>query len=664
MRVIPSTLLLCTGTFVTAQDAAVPALIATSSLPDADVANTSSMPADSTQLGNDSTVNMSAEDLGESDPPVLELFESSGSDTVFGDFGGLLSGIFGGDSTTNGDGQDDMFGINELLSGMFGGEDADAYDGQENLEDFFGNNLGTFGTIDLECPSSCENTDLCKVDLMSLMMGGTDTLQEMCNTGCIPTIILSACGNNMYSTTSDEISEFISSTGVCDFVNCCVAEEQEDNDIGVIAIVASPTGAKFNECKGKLDQAGAGANTDTVTATAIFDSAFGADFNTTDFQDIIEEVVDGLEEVLDGFGDILSDLFSDMFQSMAIPAFCAVDTCSNAPNGFCECFNGDLANCNAKVISQACTADAFSTCAPEGFTEFCNNECAQSDGLDIFHMCSMCEVVTCCSKDSSEIEGCISDALSVDHFQGIMDDNDVDAAFSELEDFIGGIDLDGMLTEFLGNFESMKWCPEDKTCPNPLGEQFCDMMNGDPPITDSAIAVSPRSIDIQDFDFGGTAMDLDRLCSEDMILSCGPVDMKAKCDNVCGTSSTDGILKEAFCHLCSLATCCEGGNKTFSECSSVAYVPTDSSIVPDSDEPIQDSTPQPPIEDTVTVNNASDEELEESDFNMLDPEEAEGSFQITAIENSKFERENSAMTFKSVSFVTAIISAGLILVLN
>ncbi len=59
--------------------------------------------------------------------------------------------------------------------------------------------------------------------------------------------------------------------------------------------------------------------------------------------------------------------------------------------------------------------------------------------------------------------------------------------------------------------ESMKWCPDDETCPEPLGQQLCDMTNGGPSQSqsqsqsqsaiDSDIAISPR-MGLQSFDLG------------------------------------------------------------------------------------------------------------------------------------------------------------------
>ena len=56
---------------------------------------------------------------------------------------------------------------------------------------------------------------------MILMMGGTDILQEMCDTGCIPIVVLDACDTNA-AAQDGSAGLFIASTGMCDFVNCCV----------------------------------------------------------------------------------------------------------------------------------------------------------------------------------------------------------------------------------------------------------------------------------------------------------------------------------------------------------------------------------------------------------------------------------------------------------
>lgn len=618
--------------------------------------------------------------FGGSDSPIPELFggASDGGDAdIFGDLGGLLTGLFGGGGTNtagDGDGQDMLGDLGDLISGIFGGGDDSDPDGQGSniVEELLGAGLGmgsTSGPFNLECPSSCEKPELCQGDIMSLM--SMDTLQQMCDSGCIPTIVLNACDSN--AVTVDGTIGFITSTGVCDFVNCCIATETGD------AAVISSTRTKFDECQEKLPEMAdlLGSTTfpqdssATTTTTSDVGGPSDMDFDMSSIQDLIEEVVDGFDEVLETFGDgLLSDMFSDMFTSSSIPAFCAVGTCTDAPPGFCECFSGDLAQCNTDVISQACTSDAFSTCAPEGFTEFCSNECGQSSGPDILHMCAMCNVVTCCSKDNSEMEGCLSEALE-DHSQVIT--NDVDTIFSGLEDFLGGMDLEGMLAEVLGDMESMKFCPDDKTCAEPLGQQFCDIANGGPSAMNSDTAISPR-MGLQSFDLGNIGMDLDAMCRNDMLLGCGPVDMKAKCDSVCAEGSgNDGIMKEAFCHLCGLATCCEDGDKSFSECSSASYVSTDNPVAPD-----QDSTPEPPAEEAEVTNdtNAASDGSQEADLIEASPEEATTeataeeatepqaqASQITSLENSRFEQENSGMTFSSISFFTAVVSTGLVLAL-
>lgn len=439
MKVIPSALLLASGGIVVAQDDPTPVLISSTGVDDS--GGSDPIP---TQISVDPDANPSMPELFE-DFDMSDFFggagDSGGADMA-GEFGDLLSGLFGGgdagSTTGDGDAQDMMFGdLSDMLSGMFGGGNSDP-DGQGTnmLEELIGAGLSTSsGPFNLECPSTCENPDLCQGDLMSLMMGGTDILQVMCDTGCIPTIVLDACDPDA---TAAANAAFIASTGVCDFVNCCAVTEQEDTE-DAAAVAVSSTRAKFDECQEKLpEMADLFASTFPQDPSTTTTSDFGGsdmDFDMSGFQDMIEEIVDGFEEVLDQFGDsnsnMLSDMFSSIFDSSSIPAFCAVESCADPPTGFCECFSGDLAQCSTEVISEACTTNAFSTCAPEGFTEFCSNECDQSNGSDILPMCAMCNVVTCCSKDNSEMEGCLSEAFE-DHSQAIM--ADVDAIFSEFPD--------------------------------------------------------------------------------------------------------------------------------------------------------------------------------------------------------------------------------------
>lgn len=130
-------------------------------------------------------------------------------------------------------------------------------------------------------------------------------------------------------------------------------------------------------------------------------------------------------------------------------------------------------------------------------------------------------------------------------------------------------------------------------------------------------------------------------------------------------------MKETFCRLCAVATCCEGGDKTFSECSSVSYIPAGSTSNQSSGEINEDSSTSTPDEVINETNTASDEVLEaditeaagseasdENEAEELDPA------QVVALENGRLEMENSGMTFSPVTFFTATISIGLMLALH
>ena len=550
MRVIPSVLVLYIGS-VTAQD-----------------------PAAVTDVPAVATTTSSSTDPSAQDGP-------------FGDISDFLGDLFGDDS-----GIGDMIdGIVDTVSDMFGGDDSSVQ--LPNLSDLdlsgldlsnldlsglAGDGTSTTSTsqfMDLGCPESCvaDNADLCKIDISMVMNPDPVRVQQMCDTGCIPTAVLEACASTdtvpataTSSAGGAGVAGIIASVeGLCDFVNCCV-DDGEAADA-----VTSSTRSKFEQCEGKLPMLST-LPASTTTADPDADSAVPdlfdvGDFNMGDVQEIIENVMDGLEDVMAQFGDLLPDMMEGMFESNSTPAFCAdADTC-NAPEGFCECFSGDLEKCNKEVIAQACTSDSFSKCAPQDYTDFCANECSDSSGSDVLHMCAMCNVVTCCGKENAEIEGCLSEAFTVAQTQ----------MSTMFEDLLGGVDMEGMIGEVLGDLESIKWCPKGKTCPEPFG-QFCDIANGIPPSdaldSGSAADISPRNdLDLQVI----MGIDLDMMCLEDMIFGCGPVNMKEKCDSVCSGDDNDGIMKASFCRLCGIASCCEVGGNTFETCSSAVYIPTDSS---------------------------------------------------------------------------------------
>ncbi len=647
MRVIPSVLVLYIGS-VTAQE------------PAAAVATTTS----------------SSTDPSAQDDPLSSISD-------------FLGDLFGDDS-----GIGDMIdGIVDTVSDMLGG-DGDSVQ-LPNLSDFDISDLdisnldlsnldlsglagdGTSSTsssslMDLGCPESCaaENTDLCKIDISMVMNPDPARVQQMCDTGCIPTAVLEACATadtvpaTATSGAGAGVAGIIASVeGLCDFVNCCVDDEEAAD------ATVSPTRSKFEQCEGKLPML-SGLPASTTTADPDSDSAVPdlfdmGDFDMGDVQEIIENVMDGLEGVMDQFGDFLPDIMQGMFDSNALPAFCAdADTC-DAPEGFCECFSGDLDKCNKEVIAQACTSDSFSKCAPQDYTDFCANECSDSSGSDVLHMCAMCNIVTCCGKENAEIEGCLSEAFTVAQTQ----------MSTMFEDLLDGVDMEGMMGEVLGDLESIKWCPEDKTCPEPFG-QFCDIANGGSPPSDasdsdSAAAISPRNdLDLQVI----MGIDLDKMCSEDMIFGCGPVNMKEKCDSVCSGDDNGGIMKASFCRLCGIASCCEDGQNTFETCSSAVYTPTDSSSSTSGSG--QSSTSDAPTaevpevtEETNTASEGTSADFTETSNSEVVTTETEAAQldadQIVAepqLEFSRLEKENSGM-ISSASFLTAAFSTLMVLAL-
>jgi hypothetical protein len=556
----------------------------------------------------------------------------------FIDLDGLFSGIFG--DTSDGDNAVMSGGTNDLLAGMFGGDDDNG--AGDSILDMFGE------ASDLGCPASCENQELCKVDIMNLytIIMSTDRIQQMCDSGCIPTTILDACA----SPATSELAAFIASMGVCGFVNCCVKTEETEN----VVVTVSATRTKFDEC------------------VATLPGDFIAGSNTVP-QDSFGDLGDMFGDMMTNFDDIMSqleDMFSGMFGSSSIPAFCAVDTC-DAPEGFCECLSGYTTECNKVVITQACASDSFSKCAPEGFTEeFCTNECGQSSGADLYvsHMCAMCNVVSCCGDDN--VQECLLDALAADPSQGGM----TMTAFSDdqLQDILGDVDLEAMLSDVLFSLDSIKWCSENKKCSEPLMQQFCDYAddNGSPPADAAESAVSHRSTDPQSFYSENIlGMDLDKICSEDMIFGCGPVDLKATCNSVCGANDNGDIMKQSFCRLCGIASCCEPGGKTFSDCSSAVYIPAESSTPSsESNQENQEFAPEVANETTSGEVAASGEATKPE----LTGAVSEGTTEVEAnnvaadpqLEFSRLEKENSGIIFSSSSFLNALIFTGLVLVLN
>lgn len=187
-----------------------------------------------------------------------------------------LTGFLDGMTEGGGDGDSsnlfDADGIIDFLSDLFdGGDDSGADDkdvdgGQPDGDDAANGGVEAPNTIDIlgavlsnndinvECSASCTDMDLCKLDL-SMLTDDTDNLEQMCDAGCIPNILVKACAQ------TDGISDGAAITGgavaggvggaagaatamnVCDFVTCCVNEED---------VVTSSTRSRFEGCKASL----------------------------------------------------------------------------------------------------------------------------------------------------------------------------------------------------------------------------------------------------------------------------------------------------------------------------------------------------------------------------------------------------------------------------
>lgn len=80
-------------------------------------------------------------------------------------------------------------GVSDFISEIIGDVDGEA--DAANADD--GPDANNF---DLECPSSCKDTALCKFDL-TMLKGDTQTqnLEQMCDSGCIPNALVNGCAS-------------------------------------------------------------------------------------------------------------------------------------------------------------------------------------------------------------------------------------------------------------------------------------------------------------------------------------------------------------------------------------------------------------------------------------------------------------------------------------
>ena len=189
-------------------------------------------------------------------------------DTLSELFDGMAE-VGGGGGGGDGDSSNlfDAGGITDFLSDLFGGGDDSDGDGDDvgQADDAADdgveapNTLEILGAIlcnndiNVECSDSCTDMDLCKFDL-SMLTDDTDNLEQMCDAGCIPNILINACAK------TDGISDGAAITGgavaggmggaagaatamnVCDFVTCCVNED----------VVTSTARSRFEGCKASL----------------------------------------------------------------------------------------------------------------------------------------------------------------------------------------------------------------------------------------------------------------------------------------------------------------------------------------------------------------------------------------------------------------------------
>lgn len=245
-------------------------------------------------------------------------------DTLIGFLDGMAEGGGDGDSSN----LFDVDGITDFLSDLFGGGDdsdadgddvggqaddaADGVDAPSTL-DILGAVLSN-NDINVECSDSCTDMDLCKFDL-SMLTDDTDNLEQMCDAGCIPNILVNACAK------TDGISDGAAITGgavtggvggaagaatamnVCDFVTCCVNEED---------VVTSTARSRFEGCKASLPDldnltgALAGAS-EGIGTESIGTEGIGEDSDLlNDLNDLLDEsnedgdLLNGLNDLLDG----------------------------------------------------------------------------------------------------------------------------------------------------------------------------------------------------------------------------------------------------------------------------------------------------------------------------------------------------------------------------
>ena len=145
-------------------------------------------------------------------------------------------------------------GVSDFISDIISEDDAANADDGPDANNF-----------DLECPSSCKDTALCKFDL-TMLKGDTQTqnLEQMCDSGCIPNALVNGCASvdgvsdSAVSKLGAVVCGAVCGAGCgagcaigaaaamkfCDFVSCCVINDEE----GSVSVDAS----RFEYCQAVL----------------------------------------------------------------------------------------------------------------------------------------------------------------------------------------------------------------------------------------------------------------------------------------------------------------------------------------------------------------------------------------------------------------------------
>lgn len=144
--------------------------------------------------------------------------------------------------------------ISDIIGDVDGEADAANADDGPDANDF-----------DLECPSSCKDTALCKFDLTMLKGDNqTQNLEQMCDSGCIPNALVNGCASvdGVSDSAATKLGAVVcgavcgagcgagcaigaaTAMKFCEFVSCCVIKDEE----GSVSVDAS----RFEYCQAVL----------------------------------------------------------------------------------------------------------------------------------------------------------------------------------------------------------------------------------------------------------------------------------------------------------------------------------------------------------------------------------------------------------------------------